>query len=42
MLAKQEKESVFMSQIFVGTVVYEDEWQVAVSVKDGKTEIWSR
>ena len=21
---------------FVGTIVYEDDWQVAVSVKDGK------
>ncbi len=25
---------------FVGTIVYEDEWQVAVNVKDGKMDRW--
>ena len=25
-----------MAHNFVGTILYEDDWQVAVSVKDGK------
>ena len=36
LLDKYQKPYDVVYTNFVGTIVYEDEWQVAVSVKDGK------
>ena len=36
LLDKYKKPYDIVYTNFVGTIVYEDDWQVAVSVKDGK------
>jgi len=36
LLDKYDKPYDIVYTNFVGTIVYEDEWQIAVSVKDGK------
>lgn len=36
LLDKYDKPYDIVYTNFIGTIVYEDEWQVAVAVKDGK------